>query len=327
MSYFHNSYSTLEEAWGVDFNKKKQKKKQNSVCNLYESRSAPMTKPYASRKKKSSKDVESVYNDEHYDSKYFGYPDAHKYTKRRSKVNLYQPNYSPDKTSAYESGDENMFDDFLPLSSSNDKLANSSCYTSPEKYKQVPDSESTFKPKQPNHTQKKKKSATMKNQFMYIDEENDSEEEYEIQRPIMSSSKRKQVSNQPYDSDEEFDQYLESKMLQKSNDAEEEYEMIIQGNNIDEDEEKTQSRKYKLYDTEESEEQYDSGEEDYINISAEEERYYPKKVRKTKKQKKTGKPTFEEVQMELLLYTITGIIFIFILEQFVQIGMKLKKVN
>ena len=323
MSYFHNSYSTLEDAWGVDFiNKKKPKKKPNSVCNLYESRNAPLSKPYASKTKKSSKDVDYVNNDEHFDSKYYGYSDAHKFSKKRSKVHLYKPNYSPEKTNAYDSGDENAFDDFLPMSSSNEKLANSTCYTSPEKYKQVPSWEEASSQKAKPWQKKTKKPATMKNQFMYIDEENDSDEEYQIQRPV--STKRPPVMNDSYDSDEEFDQYLESKMLQKSIDAEEEYEMMIKGNNIDE-EETTPSRRHKPYYTEESEEQYDSGQED-DPYSAEEESYYPKKTKKTKKQRKIVKPTFDEIQMELLLYTITGIIFIFIMEQFVQIGMKLKKV-
>ena len=79
MSYFHNSYSTLEDAWGADFGKKKQQKKRtNSVCNLYESRDAPVTKPYVSRKKKhSTKHSSTVDDDEHFNNKYYASSAAH----------------------------------------------------------------------------------------------------------------------------------------------------------------------------------------------------------------------------------------------------------
>ena len=79
----------------------------------------------------------------------------------------------------------------------------------------------------------------------------------------------------------------------------------------------------------ESEEHYDSGEENYSDDDEEENKIIKKKAN-NKKIKKTSRKqslSFDEVQMELLLYTVTGVIFIFIMEQFVQIGMKLKKVH
>ena len=143
-------------------------------------------------------------------------------------MNLYKSNYSPDKTNAYESGDENTFDDFLPLNTSPDKIGNSICYTAPEKYKQVshPNASLLNKPRTKKHS-------TMKNQFMYINDENDSDEEYDMKRPL--STKKEKKSSVSYDSDDDFDNYLESKMLQKTIDAEEEYDMMIKGNNIDEE--------------------------------------------------------------------------------------------
>ena len=95
MSYFHNSYSTLQDAWGDDFSKKKQKKKSNSVCNLYESRNAPVTKPYVSKAQKSKGSDQLNNEDEHYYDKYYGYSDAHKYSNRRNQTNKYNKNYSP----------------------------------------------------------------------------------------------------------------------------------------------------------------------------------------------------------------------------------------
>ena len=54
-----------------------------------------------------------------------------------------------------------------------------------------------------------------------------------------------------------------------------------------------------------------------------EERYYEKKTRQTslnttKKQQNTS-------HLDILLFTISGVLMIFIMEQFVQIGMKMRK--
>ena len=317
MSYFHNSYSTLEDAWGDNFTKKKQKqnqkKKSNSVCNLYESRNAPVTKPYVSKAQKSNSGDQFNNEDEHFYDKYYGYSDAQKYSNKRNQINKYNKNYSPEKTGAYDS-DEESFDNFIPMHASSEPTQNSTCFTTAEKYKKLPGRISTTAPKS-----KQKKPATMRNQFMYIDEENDTDEEPELKQPVTT---RKKTNDTFYDSDEEFDEYMESKMLQRTIDAEEEYDMMIKGNNIDEENLPTPHRRHSQ---EESEEQYDSDEE-HMYSHEEESMYLPKK-RKTKVKKSMRvPPSPDDVQMELMLYTVTGIIFIFIMEQFVQIGMKLKKV-
>lgn len=313
MSYFHNSYSTLLDAWGDDFSKKKQKqkKKSNSVCNLYESRNAPVTKPYVSKAQKSNSGDKFNNEDEHFYDKYYGYSDAQKYSNKRNQINKYNKNYSPEKTGAYDS-DEESFDNFIPMHASSEPK-NSTCFTTAEKYKKLPGRISTTAPKS-----KPKKPTTMRNQFMYIDEENDTDEEPELKQPVTTRNK---TNDTFYDSDEEFDEYMESKMLQRTIDAEEEYDMMIKGNNIDEE----YPTPHRRHSQEESEEQYDSDEEH--SYSHEEESMYLPKKRKTKVKKSMRvPPSPDDVQMELMLYTVTGVIFIFIMEQFVQIGMKLKKV-
>ena len=44
MSYLNISYSTLEDAWGSNFEKKK--KKESSSCSLYNKRNLKTNKPY-----------------------------------------------------------------------------------------------------------------------------------------------------------------------------------------------------------------------------------------------------------------------------------------
>lgn len=255
MSYFHTSYSSLEDAWGDNLKQKRKSKNPNSVCDLYNNRKASVTKPFSPSK--SNKNVNL--NDD--DIKYYGYSDAHKYTRKdekKSTYNLRIPNESPDAYQSDEEFEENVIS--RPSVNKSDGQTNSTCYTSEEKY-----SNPLYKRK-PTDRQATKHTDT----------------------GLVGNYKNNQfanVSDDVSDSEDEFDMYLNERMSKKNIEAEEEYNYML-------------------------------NEEEAIH--EEEGPGFSSLISNQK---------FNLELLDVVLYSVSGILLIFIMEQFIQIGTHMKKIN
>ena len=329
MSYLNINYSSLEDAWGSNFEKSK-KKKHPDVCNVYNKRNSTKTlRPYKSFQESSH--IKPIYEDDNY-TKYYGYKDGRPFSRKSNKLSKYNLKFPYKRASIsnhYISDEEDVGEEYI-----NEEEEN--IYEeSFEPIKPIIQSKNTFKrasPKQPT---------LIRTNFSYIDEERNDNLTYK--RPIVieeendnedyiqeevSSNLRKRVSptfkqrarkhiplTQPevededyftnihtnYESEEEFDTYLSTKKKQPvyHEDDDDEYNKIIQSVY----EEHTQKKRYKHIADEELEEE--DLDENF-------------KIKTSKKKMK------ERVFLDLMLYTISGIILIFIMEQFIQIGMKIK---
>ena len=90
MTIINTGYSTLQDAWGEDFNKKKKTKKTKTdpLCDLYSKQYAKSLPPYTTSKKHTTSPnypKEFKLNQHDYD-KYYGYSDAKQFQRTRKKT-------------------------------------------------------------------------------------------------------------------------------------------------------------------------------------------------------------------------------------------------
>tara|TARA_Y100000389_G_scaffold90039_1_gene86576 strand:- start:926 stop:1918 length:993 start_codon:yes stop_codon:yes gene_type:complete len=327
MSYLNINYSTLEDAWGSNFEKSK-KKKNSDVCNVYNKRNSTKTsRPYKSFQESSH--IKPMYEDEDY-TKYYGYKDGRPFSRKSNKLSKYNlkfPYKRPSVSNYYISDEEEEYID--------EEDEENIYEESFETIKPIIQSANTFEKASSKKSNKQPK--LIRTNFSYIDEEHNAnltykqpiviEEENDdddyIQEEVFSNL-RKKVSptfkshikkqiplTQPeeededyftnivknYESDEEFDTYLSTKKKANVYNEEDEYANIMQSVY----EEHTPKKRYKQILDEEFEEEDDN------------------ETFKTSKKKMK-----ERIFLDLMLYTISGVILIFIMEQFIQIGMKIK---
>ena len=141
MSYYNIKYSTLEDAWGENFEHKKKTKKKDPVCQLYSQRNNKIYKPYKSVHE--SAHIKPIYTDENY-IKYYGYPDgmpynmkqkSNDYSKKLSKYKLKFPYSINEET--YEEINEEINEERPLAYDSEDELINNKYFTEeeiPEEY-------------------------------------------------------------------------------------------------------------------------------------------------------------------------------------------------
>jgi len=330
MSYLNINYSTLEDAWGSNFEKSK-KKKPSDVCNMYNKRNSTKTlRPYKSFQESSH--IKPIYEDDNY-TKYYGYKDGRPFSRKSNKLSKYNLKFPYERKSIsnyYESDEEDV--DEVYVDEENNIYEESFLPIKP-----IIKSKNAFNVSSSKKSTKQPK--LMRTNFSYIDEEhNDSlihkqpiviEEEYDdhddvpevpnnLKKKISPTFKKQNPLTQPeeenydyfskinsYESDEEFDTYLSPKNVssvydEDDSDGDDEYNNIMQSVF----EEHTQTKKYRhIADEEFEEENNDCKKDTYLS---------------SKNKMK------ERVFLDLILYTISGVILIFIMEQFIQIGMKIK---
>jgi hypothetical protein len=316
MSYFHNSYSSLEDAWGDNLKKKFKKnfKDQSPICNLYNKRDSKPSKPYSDREIRAS----SKSHGGSRDVKYTGYKDAHKYTRKADRLSEYKLEYPYENPVAYDSDNDVEENMIPPIVYNRSPPSGQNCYTTNDAYGSVQGKANpkrvTFK--EPINKQKRIASKTkiagkktnghfMKNQYAPIEEESSEEymdEDSDEDTGEEIHQKKNLISNES-DSEDEFDSYLESKMFKRTVEAEEEYDRMISGNSVTDE-----------IDSELGEEEGDT------NIRGNQRH-------KRRVNNKRHVNNNSDNYLELVLFTVSGVILIFIMEQFVQMGMKLKKIN
>jgi hypothetical protein len=264
-----------------------------------------------------SSHIRPVYEDEDY-IKYYGYNDGRPYSRNSNKLSKYKlqfPYKKPivsnqfideedipdDEENIYEEEEDTYQEIFMPIKPI---IAN----------KKAPMYKAHAKPAPPKF---------IRTSFSYINEEDDDTPTLITKRPIVmeeddddfslhTTNLRKQVhpefkkqivSNtkalvQNDDSDDEFESYL------KKDDVDDEDQYLKVLKTVQEEMEVTPKRKSRKSSfQEEEEEEYDEEQFGYV---------FPNKRRN------------ERIYLDLMLYTISGVILIFIMEQFIQIGMKIK---
>lgn len=316
MSYLNINYSTLEDAWGRNF-EKKHKKNSKDLCNLYNKRHSAIYKPYKTTQDPAH--VKPIYSDEDY-VKYYGYKDGRPFRKNNNNVTKYKVNIPFTKKN-------NLYKE--PIITNN--------YISDEE-------EYDEEPVQKQFSIKNKDKCIdnkpyVRTPFSYIDNDDSSYKKRTTKYPILVEQE---------DDDDEYEQY--NHYLQEP-DVENEIPNELQPSNA------AQKTKY-LYEIDYTDEDFDSyfkpnfngadietsfdtnhmkegcKSDDYV-YSEENDDQYDKIIRSTLRETYTDpilkdfkKPraSKEKIHLDLALYTISGIVLIFILEQFIQIGMKIKNV-
>lgn len=333
MSYLNINYSTLEDAWGSNF-EKLNRKKQNNVCNLYNNgRKARVEKPYKTVRE--SAHIKPIYDEENY-VKYHGYKDGNPYSRKHNKLSKYNLEFPykkrtvPIKSNVYVSDEEEEtyligeeFEEEIE-----DNYGSAKPKVKPQKFKKSPplirtnfsyideedQDDSSNQPVVPKHIMKKP---------IVIEEEDESD--YVLKKQVHSSFRRKPKLTVRYP------------LVQPEDD--DPLEDIVAGKppSLDEEEEDDEFESYFKDPKEEQDDEDD--EEQYANVlrSIYEESIIDAASGSIKKKNKkrsteeeeefvmpTRKKQQERIFLDIILYTISGIILIFIMEQFIQIGMKIK---
>lgn len=333
MSYLNINYSTLEDAWGRNFEKKHNKKSNSKdLCNLYNKRNSEIYKPYKTTQAPSY--IKPIYSDEDY-TKYYGYKDGRPFSRKHRNIAKYKVDIPFTKPGSYQS----------PIISNN--------YISDEDDDDHDDEVVVKK-----NTRKCKREPYIQTPFSYIDndtsdfrkrtskypilvQQEDDDDDYEnytqanmsLEQPdiddsnphlIESSNKFENTNNKflyEIDYDDDFDGYFESSSF-SPDEIETSFDKEYMKNECNEEDMYNSSKKYTQSDNE-----YDK-----IVKSTLRETYTdpPTPLTKSNKSVRSGiirhKSIQEKIHFDLALYTVSGIILIFIMEQFIQIGMKIKNV-
>ena len=340
MSYLNINFSTLEDAWGSNFEKSK-KKKQSDVCNMYNKKNSIKTiRPYKSFQESSH--IKPIYEDDDY-TKYYGYKDGRPFSRKKNKLSKYNlkfPYKRPSVSNHYISDEEDVEDEYID----EEEYIYEESF---EPIKPIIQSKNNFKM---SKTKSTKKPALVRTDFSYIDEgnnnslthkhpivieeENDDDDDDFIQNKIMSTNLKKQINptfrkqtnkqiplTQPEEEDDD-DYFSKITTFEKNYESDEEFDTYLSNN----------KKQKNIYDEDDD----DNDEYNKIMRSVYEE-HIPKRRNKhittseevedeneSFKFKTSKKKMSERVFLDLMLYTISGIILIFIMEQFIQIGMKIK---
>lgn len=332
MSYLNINYSTLEDAWGSNFEKSK-KKKQSDVCNMYNKKNSAKTlRPYKSFQESSH--IKPIYEDDDY-TKYYGYKDGRPFSRKKNKLSKYNlkfPYKRPSISNYYISDEEDVDEENIDEEEE---------YIYEESFKPIKpiiQSKNAFKVTKKKST---KQPTLVRANFSYIDEDyNDSlthkkpiiieeendyddytqEEESNILKKKVNPAFKKQTKRQIYltqpEEEEDNDDYF-SKIttFEKNDESDEEFDTYLSS--------KKKQNKY-VYDEEDDRDEYDKIMQSVYEENTPKRRYITDEEDDDFKFKPSKKKMTERVFLDLMLYTISGVILIFIMEQFIQIGIKIK---
>ena len=308
MTIINTGYSTLQDAWGEDFNKKKKTKKTKNdpLCDLYSKQFAKSLPPYTTSKTHNTSPnypKEFKLNQHDYD-KYYGYSDAKQFQRTRKELRNSNANNNKKKFNI-----DGYLDKKYIYSTVNHDEPEHNEYHPQQKYNVI--SRKNMK------NSKKSNSKSHKNQHAktihkcHVSKLPNTEEKFERMYYPKQDTHDK---NEYIEIDEKLNNYLE----------EEEEE--------EEEEETQQSRQHinNMLDEELNDDldEEDLDEED-LNEEDIDEEQYPKIKKYTlvkNKNKNKNKNQNERQFLDTAIYSLSGVILIFMMEQFVQIGINMKKI-
>jgi hypothetical protein len=385
MSYLNINYSSLEDAWGANFEKKKTKKHQPSSCYLYDKKKQKANKPYKTVANHNT--YRPMYADDDVDHiKYHGYQDNNRIDSNMEKLRKYKLKYpyvveeekryvqeeeymTDDDTGEYniDPYNEEVTDEYIPTKQAKSRARsielplkiqqnpydninrgyakyeanskqfypqkiNNKCknkkrpeYNSLINYSfiQEVDEEDENNIQWPQHIKKQVDANFLKedlNQKSQLPKRKQKEVIFEEDRVPVPPSKHKVREPKPLrddddddieydhedhedhedhvDDDDEFGVYLKKIGNNKPNrrpEIEDEYNSVLQS----------------VY-------------EEHLNVN--EEQQPRKRINSRTCKTVVKKSSQEKIYLDFLIYTISGILLIFILEQFIQIGIKIKRV-
>lgn len=324
MSYLNINYSTLEDAWGGNFERKKKSRGNKSdVCDLYNNRNAKIYKPYKTSPQESTH-IAPIYTEEDY-VKYHGYKDGRPYSRKTNKLSKYDVRVSRNPRKIVSNNyvsDEEEEEDFeeadvqpiikrshhrkkpfvkTPFSYIDDESSMNQCYPKKPKAKSV--------------------------RYPIVIEQEDDDDGY-LSEPNVDNTVPDTIShaqdshkgNYLYevDYDDDFDGYFKTELSYGAETPECEPSVDI------EEEEQYKNKHYNNIvrsalstagagsrTSGQSRETFSTDEPTSTAIT-------------TRTRRSNIYSQKEKIHLDLALYTISGIVLIFIMEQFIQIGMKIK---
>ena len=363
MSYLNISYSTLEDAWGGGFEKrdKRKGKKESNVCNLYNQRHNATYRPYKTVME--SDYIKPMYTEDNY-VKYHGYKDGRPYSRPRHRLSKYKvtlPTFTKG-THRYLSEDED--DDPYPLEeeeeylveheeSDDDPYMDNALYSnergrtnhiSPiidpmyakkgvagrrskragrapamqKPYREIRDVSDEYKETPFSYIEGNKPK-----QPIYVQQEDDDDfdgNDMDVPSAVSRTNGPEtppSSAKQPYlyevDFDNDFDGYFKSELGSDLDDIKDPLTCATPDAKTGGD---ARSSAHRLR----SSQQYDR----VLRAATKETFAQPGVVAKGGSGGDGRSTSDDRVHIDLALYTISGIILIFIMEQFVQIGLKIK---
>lgn len=318
MSYLNINYSTLEDAWGKNFDKKKRQK--SNVCELYNRRNAGSFKPYKTVME--SDFIKPIYKDEDY-TKYYGYKDGRPFGRPKHRVSTYDVSlpsftkstakYLEDDEIDEEVYDEEVYDedDDIELTNSiygNSKYRNN--YIPPIKksrprsqrsFRHINDVARVYKETPFSYLEEAHSTPNRNSPILVQQEDDDDFEEDDVPSKISPTQACNDAYLQEVDYDSDFDGYFKS-----------DFSAVPDLPSHVSKESGPPKKNIKS--------QYEK-----MMRSAVRENFEQPGAVTTKSGGYTKERKDDRVHLDLALYTISGIILIFVMEQFVQIGLKIKR--
>lgn len=335
MSYLNINYSTLEDAWGRNFDKKK---RESNVCELYNRRHAGTYKPYKTVME--SDFIKPIYTDDNY-IKYHGYKDGRPYGRPRHRISKYDvtlPSFMKNDSKYIIDAEEEEIDEEVFDEEYDDAIALNNDIYAKNKYTDnyiSPIINPRNRVKHSRHSASKKKpfrhindvsNVYKETPFSYLDDPHMGKKQYPIlvqqedddmdEDQMPSKIHPSQACNDAYlyevGYDSDFDGYFKStfgsKLPVPESDPESERceNPAINSNNMNTQYEKVMRSAVR-----------ENFEQPGATIIP--------RTRSKDDGRGNKRNSDEKVHLDLALYTISGIILIFIMEQFVQIGLKIKR--
>lgn len=319
MSYLNINYSTLEDAWGSNFEKRNKKSRNSTVksevCDLYNKRNSKIYKPYKTSPQESTH-ITPIYTEDDY-VKYHGYKDGRPFSKKTNKLSKYdvQINRRPSHRSNNYVSDEEDDDEYENAHTSVQPIIKRTTNDVHKKpYVKTPfsyiDDETSAGCYANKHMPKPKS-------MMYpivIEQEDDDDTTVDyLSEPVVDNTIPDNLSHTPsnkylyeIDYDDDFDRYFKTdssygtEMPECSSDVDEETQAHASSS--------VTPKAYNKIVKSAIREKFSTDEPDVNQQKRHVSRYSQK----------------EKIHLDLALYTVSGVVLIFIMEQFIQIGMKIK---
>ena len=323
MTIINTGYSTLQDAWGEDFNKKKKTKKTKTdpLCDLYSKQYAKSLPPYTTSKKHTTSPnypKEFKLNQHDYD-KYYGYSDAKQFQRTRKKLRHSNANNNKKKFNI----DGYLDKQYIYSTVNNDEQEHNDYYYPHQNYNVI--SRNNMKNSNKSNSKSHKNQHAKNIHKCHVSKLPNTEEKFERMYYPKQDTHDK---NDYIEIDENLNDYLDEEQEETQQSRQHLNNMLDEELSNDLDEEDLDEEHLDEEDLDEVHlDEEDLDEEDLDEEDLDEEQY-PHKIKKYTlvKNKQLNKNQNERQFLDTAIYSLSGVILIFMMEQFVQIGVNMKKI-